>query len=431
MSRILRFPKVLGIVFLAMLIGAVYLTYAIFDKKFVSYDEVSLETSSIGLQLPPRADIKIRGVIVGEVLDTRAREGGGAEVTLGLYPDQRDLVDRDVTASILPKTLFGEKFVSLIDPTGGVTDDPIEPGDTITQTRVGTEVEEVLTDLYPLLTTVQPGQLNMTLNALVTALEGRGEELGESLETLDGYLKKLNPEVPQLLEDLRQASQVSDIYSDILPQVATILDNTIITTTTLENREQRVKALFNNVTAFSDTTRTFLADNEDRLARATELSAQQLRVLSRYSTEIPCLTKGLVNFSSRAASAFRGFTLHIDLEVIPNQPRAYTAADVPRIGETRGPSCLDLPNPPFSQENPLRRVPNFDDGVDSPTGKGTSRAATGFGWADGQGYAGSRAESDLYRELLSPSLGVEASEVGDLGPLLVGPMARGAEVSLR
>ena len=61
----------------------------------------------------------------------------------------------------------------------------------------------MLNDLYPLLRTVQPAELNKTLNALATALEGRGEQLGENLETLDGYLKRLNPQIPALVEDLR------------------------------------------------------------------------------------------------------------------------------------------------------------------------------------------------------------------------------------
>ncbi len=45
------------------------------------------------------------------------------------------------------------------------------------------EVEKVLSDLYPLLRTVQPAEINQTLNALATALEGRGDKLGQNLET--------------------------------------------------------------------------------------------------------------------------------------------------------------------------------------------------------------------------------------------------------
>ena len=67
--NILGNHKVLGVAFLALLMVGVYGTYAIFTKKFADYDEVTLQTSTIGLQLPARADVKIRGVIVGEVLD--------------------------------------------------------------------------------------------------------------------------------------------------------------------------------------------------------------------------------------------------------------------------------------------------------------------------------------------------------------------------
>jgi phospholipid/cholesterol/gamma-HCH transport system substrate-binding protein len=40
-------------------------------------------------------------------------------------------------------------------------------------------------------------------------------------------------------------------------------------------------------------------------------------------------------------------------------------------------------------------------------------------------------EAGLLKALLGPSLGRTADDVPDLGVLLVGPMARGAEVSLR
>ena len=84
--------------------------------------------------------------------------------------------------------------------------------------RSSIEVEKVLSDLYPLLRTVQPADLNMTLNAIATALEGRGEQLGENLETLDSYLKRLNPQIPQILDDLRLTAQVSDTYADVMPR---------------------------------------------------------------------------------------------------------------------------------------------------------------------------------------------------------------------
>lgn len=421
--------KSLGVVFLVLMLAGVWATYGVFTQKFSDYDEVVVHASRIGLQLPKRADVKIRGVIVGEVLDF-VPTAEGADITLGLYPDRTAEIPRDVTASILPKTLFGEKYVSLVVPDGGSTAPPIEAGDEIRRTALSTEVEKVLSDLYPLLRAVQPADLNMTLNAVATALEGRGDELGASLETLDGYLRKLNPEIPALVEDLRLTADVSDTYADVLPEVATILRNTITTTGTLEGREEKLKALFNDVSRFASVAEQFTRSNGDNLVRLGDLASSQLEVLARYAPGYPCLLGGIVGAGKLQAEAFRGFTLHIVLETIPNQPRAYGPQDAPVYGDKRGYYCGRLPSPPWSQSNPVTHQPDFVDGIDEPTGKGTSRV--GPGWSGtAAGYAGGRDEASVLKALLAPGLGVSADDVPDLGVLLVGPMARGAEVSLR
>ncbi|WP_432476505.1 MCE family protein [Nocardioides sp. GXQ0305] len=430
--KVLAAHKALGVVFLCLLLLAVWLTYAIFTKKFADYDEVSLQTSKIGLQLPERADVKVRGVIVGEVLDFEANTEG-ARLTLGLYPGQIDEVPADVTGSIVPKTLFGEKYVSLEIPEGSSPGEgeALQAGATIPRTEVSIEVEKVLSDLYPLLRTVQPAELNMTLNAIATALEGRGERLGENLETLDSYLKRLNPQIPQILDDLRLTARVSNTYADVMPQIAEILRNTITTTTTLEERDAKVRALYTDVAAFSRTTEGFLRTNGDNLIRLGEVSEAQLRVLAKYAPEYPCLLEGIVRAAPMQAEAFRGFTLHIVLETLPHQPRGYNAGDRPVFGDKRGPSCAtSLPADNYSQAKPARTQPDFVDGVDQPTGKGTSRVAPSYA-VRGAGYSGSSAEAGLLNAMLAPGLGVPAEDVPDLGALLVGPMARGGEVSLR
>jgi len=411
--RLAQSHKLLGIVFIVLLLVGVWFTYAVFTKTFTDYDKVTLRTSKIGLQLPKRADVKVRGVIVGEVLEFAASQDG-AELTLGIYPDKIDTIPKGVTGSIVPKTLFGEKYVSLEVPEDAGSDH-LEAGDVIERTQVSTEVEKVLSDLYPLLRTVQPAELNMTLNALATALEGRGERLGENIETVDSYLKRLNPRIPELVEDLRLTSEVSDTYSDVLPQVAQILEDTVTTANTLETKEARLQQVFADVTSFANTARGFLAANEDNLVRLAETSAPVFRTLSRYSPEFPCLTKGIVTAGDRQAEAFRGFMLHIVLETLPRQPRAYTPADRPRYGDDRGPACLHLPNPPWTQANPVRKQPDFNDGIDEPTGKGTSRVAPDY---DLPAYDAGPLDAALLRQFLRASGGNDS----DLGLLLSGPL---------
>ncbi len=425
-NKIFAAHKTLGVVFIALLLLGVWFTYAVFTKQFADYEEVTLKTSNVGLQLPNRADVKVRGVIVGEVLAAEPN-ADGVDVTLGIYPDKVDDVPADVTGLIVPKTLFGEKYVSLVVPDGS-SYRPIKAEAVIERTEVATEVEEVLADLHPLLTAVKPEELNLTLTAIATALEGRGSQLGENLETVDAYLKRINPQIPALVEDLRLTAEVSDIYADILPEIGQILDDTIVTIGTLEEKEASFRDLLVDIRSFAGTARAFLAANADRLERFGEISTAQLEVLSRYSTEFPCLAKGILNAEKLEAEAFRGFELHIILETLPNQPRPYDAGDRPHFGDNRGPACVHLPNPP----SPVTHQPNFNDGVDRPTGKGTSRVAPQYDGltADplayqGLGYRGAPADVDLLRDYLDGV--IDGGSDDALGLLLSGPLVVGGE----
>ena len=68
-----------------------WLVTAIFTQKFVSFDNVSLKTDTIGLQLPEQADVKVRGVIVGQVNEI-ASNGEGADPDAG-HPARQDRPD--------------------------------------------------------------------------------------------------------------------------------------------------------------------------------------------------------------------------------------------------------------------------------------------------------------------------------------------------
>ncbi|HET8559116.1 MAG TPA: MCE family protein [Marmoricola sp.] len=423
--------RLLGIVFIGLMILGVWLVNAVFTQQFVSFDKVSLHTDSVGLQLPARADVKVRGVLVGEVLDMVPNgPGKGATLELGIHPDKISQIPADVTASIVPKTLFGEKYVALDIP-HHPTATPLQAGDHISQTKLPVEVEKVLSDLYPLLRTVQPAELNYTLNAIADALEGRGKQIGENITTLDHYLTRLNPQLPALLQDIRLLSRVSGNYADVAPQIVATLRNTTKTGNTLVSEQQKLHQFLRDATAFSDTTRGFLDTNGDNIIRLGQVSRPVLALLARYSPEYPCLLRGLVRQIPRLASTFRGFVFHIQLITLPKQPRGYTPRDLPVYGDDRGPSCGGLPYPYGSPSHPYQS-PNFDDGVNDATlGK---RTAPGFARRDTgltAGVSGTASQKALLRALAAPVLGVPADKVSDMTTLLFAPLVAGTEVSVR
>src|SRR5690606_18100070 len=152
--------------------------------------------------------------------------GTGAAVDLALDPEHADLIPADVTARILPKTLFGEKYVDLQLPPDSRAG-PIADGAVIERERtsVGIELEVVLNDAYPLLQTLRPAELSATLAAISEALEGRGDAIGTNLENLEAYLADLNPHLPELTDNLALLADTARIYDDATPDLVRLLHN--------------------------------------------------------------------------------------------------------------------------------------------------------------------------------------------------------------
>lgn len=382
--------RTLGILFIALMVAAVWLVVAVFNQAFTSFDKVSLPTDASGLQLPDRADVKVRGVIVGEVTSVLANPGGnGALLTLGIYPNQIGTIPADVTASILPKTLFGEKYVELNIPPNA-TSRKLAAGDQIAQTKLPLELENVLNDLYPLLTAIEPAQLNYTLNAMANALDGRGAELGQTLTSLNAYLTKFNPQVPGLVDDLKKLATVSGVYADVVPQIAQTLRSSVTTGNTLASHEAALRQLLQQTSLFADHSTTFLNTNGQNIIDLANVSAPQLALLDQYSSEFPCLAQGLAGQVPLLSSAFRGYMLHINLILLTHQPRGYQLKDKPIYGATNPPSCAGMPT------HPIKAAPNVIDGVDdnNPGGLGkgpgdVQRVATGFGLRTSSSTSGS------------------------------------------
>ncbi|MEY9485276.1 ABC-type transporter Mla subunit MlaD [Streptomyces calvus] len=122
--RVLRL-RLYGIAFIAVLALLLSLAVAVYQQAFTPVVKVTLEAGRLGNQLDPRADVKLRGLLVGEVREVHA-DGTGATLDLALKPEHVGRIPSDVRARLLPKTLFGEKYVDLVAPGGSAA--PADPG---------------------------------------------------------------------------------------------------------------------------------------------------------------------------------------------------------------------------------------------------------------------------------------------------------------
>ncbi|MES4891749.1 MCE family protein [Streptomyces sp. NPDC096012] len=408
--------RLYGVTFLAVLALLLSLAVAVYQQAFTSVVPITLEAGTLGNQLDPRADVKLRGLLVGEVREVHA-DGTKATLDIALDPRYVPYIPSDVHARLLPKTLFGEKYVDLEAPTGA-TARPIRAGDVITQdrTKVGIEVQQLMNDLLPLLRTVRPGELNATLSAFATALEGRGDRIGDNLTRVEGYLRRLNPHLPSLEEDISRFADVAEVYGDAAPDLMRILRNTVTTSRTIVEKQDQLAAGLRSTAAVAGTANDFLSENGDRLITLGRVSRPTLELFARYSPEYPCLLTGLVRQEKASEDAFRGGEMRITLEVVRPQG-AYRPGEEPVYGERSGPSCRGLPDPPVPGPKPRLH-------------DGTSAGGSGGALPGGVDVSATRAEQRAVGSLVAPVMGVPADQVPPVTTLLLGPLARGTAVSV-
>lgn len=201
----------------AALLGIVYVRAS---STIGGDPEVSAVVRNAGGSLRPGSDVKISGVIIGRVTEiTRAPDG---DVRVGMLVDQDDLdsVPANVVARILPATVFGTSFVDLV-VYDGPSDDALEAGAVIpADTTQGTlELQQALDDIDRLVDALGPAELASAIGSAAIALDGRGEKIGEIIDTADTYLARLNPRMPLLRSDLRKLAADLQLIDEVAPDL--------------------------------------------------------------------------------------------------------------------------------------------------------------------------------------------------------------------
>ena len=448
--------RALGLVF--FLVVGLFLTLTImqYNKSFTSTVDVKLLTTSAGNALPTNADVKARGLIIGEVKKVEPNiEDGSVIVTLALQPDKVDLLPTDTTARILPKTLFGERYVALQIPEGqeGSSADHLSNGSTIEQDQSGNAVElqQLFDELLPVLDAIPPADLNVTLSALSKALTGNGEKLGTSLSELNTIFSGINENMPELQGTLRGLASFSQTYSQALPDLVDSLDNLRTTTNTVYEKQDDLRTTIAAVTQVAiDGTNFFVTNRQDLVDLAIE-SEPLLTALAEQSPAFGCT---FANFAGLVpeADVITGLGtenpgVRVNLQFVNPRGRYLPNQDEPRLLDERGPICYA----PATNGRPFPQYPggSVNDGSYQPPSRNAGPrnipqmpavqySTMPEGSASEQTASENRATnySDPRNKLqmqaiVAASAGKDPSEVPGWITLLAAPTVQGAQVSIK
>lgn len=433
--------RVAGLLFFLAVVAFVGMSTLIYSKAFRSVVMVDLVTDTVGNALPPNADVKIRGVIVGEVRSADTQDGRVVS-HLALDADQASAIPSTVTARLLPKTLFGERYVALQAPKGP-TSDPISAGDTIQQDVSGNAVEvgQLLDSLLPLLDAVPPDKLASTLGALAQALDGRGEVLGRTIDRLDRIFSALGDELPTLQADLADFATLTETYSTAAPDLLDALDNLSVTGNTVVEKKSAIDTLLTSAVSTSGSTADLLAANAESIVSLSRDTRGTFELLAEFSPTIQC---ALPKFAALIGDAERILGVNEEypgaratVNFVNPRGRFLPNQDEPRLFDDRPPACYQDVTAPgrFFPQYPGSGI---NDGSYQPPSRNPGPAEITYTEAPqfspvptDASYAGSDIERDTLAVVYGQGSGVEPEDVPGWTTLIGAPALRGTEVSVR
>jgi phospholipid/cholesterol/gamma-HCH transport system substrate-binding protein len=432
--------RLVGVVFLVVFALLVWLSVALYNKQFTPVAMVTLYTDSVGNEMHPGADVKVRGVLVGEVRQIYAY-GTRARLELAIQPGMVPQLPANVTAMMVPTTLFGQRYVDLVLPARPVAA-RLTAGSVITQNRSAdaVELEKVLNNLLPLLQASEPDKLSVTLTAIAQGLQGHGKELGQTLVALNAYLHDYNKQLPALDTDIKRLAVLARNFNQAAPDLVQALTDFTVTSQTFAAERASVSALYSTVTTASQDLTAFLDANSSNIIKLNADSVATLQILARYSPEFPCTLKDLVNFEPVIDKLLGKGTsqpgLHVQMIVVPplgphHIGRYVAGQDTPVFGDNLGPHCYPIPFPGITlNDGAAPSNPGSPGGPVSTPGH-AGRPAGQKAHTTAAQLAGSPTEGELVRELTGLALGRSPTQIPDWGSLLTAPLFRGTTVSLR
>lgn len=351
--------RFLGLLFYIVVVGLLATSVLIFRGTFETTTKVNLITADAGNALAPKADVKARGVVVGTVDAVNVQSDGKVDVVLALNPKLAGDLPANSTGRVLPKTLFGERYVSIEIPEqaeGGT----LASGGTIQTDPNGNapEVEDLFDALLPILEAVPPEDLNATLTSVNAALAGRGSELKVTIAQLNEIFGELNDNMPELQGTLEGLATFSQTYSEALPDVIDALDNFRVTNRTVVDRQGDLRTVIQTLGVAAVDTTDFLKTNRRDLVNLAVDSETALVQLARQSPTFGCTFHNFATIIPKVGPIVGKDTenpgVHVNLQFVNPRGRYLPNQDEPRMWWTDPPArCYE----PATDGRPFPQYP--------------------------------------------------------------------------
>lgn len=333
---------------LTLLLTLLVLRYTgVFDRTV----PITAVMKTVGDGLQNKADVKYRGMLVGEVEKVETVDRGAFQnVTINLKPEYADSIPSNVTARTVPSNVFAVNSIELLAPENPASQG-LEDGAEVfaDESAETTALQSTVNDLNEILTAIQPERLGTILGAISGGLDPSGRVPGSSLERLDRFLEVVDTGTPTGDDLLSRTGNAFAALNVSAPELVTMLESTVQTSLTLVEKELQFQDLLFAGTFATDSTDALFARNPNVGKVLASGGASAFGALTNdeksIRESIPAFNNALRgvlgSFKNKPYYGQPYSNLLVNASFTPFYP--YARVHCPRYGELAGPSCATAP----------------------------------------------------------------------------------------
>lgn len=224
------------------------------------------------------APVMMAGIEIGHVQSMQVTKGK-ALMKMVLQPNIE--VHQDARAEIRSKSLLGEKYIALIPGSNGAP--KLQDGERIADTMTPVDLDEVLNHLAPVLTNLNPQDLNTLVHSIAVALDGKGQDLRDLLTGSAVLMKAVSNDPAALERIVKNLDGATARANHLLTHNGPAIDRIVAN---LNTTSQDAPQLVQNISAITEDVRGITGPFKEQ---APDLAQK----LNRVATEADKLTHSL------------------------------------------------------------------------------------------------------------------------------------------
>ena len=421
---------------------AAVLVVAVFSLWMVSRSTGSFSSNpSVYAQVPVSvglitagAPVRYHGVKVGEIGSIKA---GTTSSQVGLTID-RDAIDKipsTVMVRVLPRTFFGDIYVQLTPTPGSAPESApaLTPGAQIAVDSGPDAINlyNIFAKLSALIAEIKPDEVNVALAAVDKAIGGRGAELGMMIDNWWSASQELESTINRFVDATPTFARVAESLKRATPAMMDTLASVASISRGIVDHADSLADFFTSASGYLGSVGPFVAKQRKNLITIVDSTGIILGTVADNPSGITRTVLEASKFGKAGTILFSSGRFNITAVPTFSEPQPYSAADCPTYGSMRGAQC-------FGKRSLWGAGSPRDAGQRNGTILHPAKPRTAPASSTDPAVIDGTAEASSLRGLEGVVTGTAgrpgATASGRPNPattMMLGPMVRGAEVSVR